>query len=72
MAAGGDGLRIARWRGAFPPGYRDANEPETAIKDIAEIEALGEGDAVGVEFLKGTERCAAGTALPPLSSVAMP
>jgi glutamate dehydrogenase len=51
--AGGDGLRIARWRGAFPPGYRDANEPEAAIKDIAEIEALAGSDAVGVEFLKG-------------------
>jgi glutamate dehydrogenase len=52
-AAGSDGLRIARWRGAFQPGYRDANEPEAAIKDIAEIEALAEGDAVGVEFLRG-------------------
>ena len=52
-AAGSDGMRIARWRGAFPPGYRDASEPENAIEDIAAIEALGEGDEVGVEFLRG-------------------
>ncbi len=53
-AAGSDGLRIARWRGAFPPGYRDASEPEHAIEDIAAIEALGEGNEVGVEFLRGS------------------
>ena len=57
-AAGSDGLRIARWRGAFPPGYRDASEPEHAIDDIAAIEALGEGDEVGVEFLRGSSDAA--------------
>ena len=53
LATKGPAERIARWRGAFPPGYRDASEPEHAIEDIAAIEALGEGDQVGVEFLRG-------------------
>jgi glutamate dehydrogenase len=53
-ATGGAEDRIARWRGAFLPGYRDANEPEHAIKDIEEIEALGD-DEVGVEFLQGND-----------------
>ncbi len=55
LASGATADRIARWRGAFPPGYRDENEPKAAIKDITEIEALGEGDAVGVEFLRGAD-----------------
>jgi glutamate dehydrogenase len=49
-SAGKEAKLIQRWRGAFPPGYRDATPPEAAIKDIGEIEALGESEGIGVEF----------------------
>ncbi|MGQ0486343.1 MAG: NAD-glutamate dehydrogenase [Hyphomicrobiales bacterium] len=52
LAKGSSADRVARWLGAFHPGYRDATEPDDAIKDIVEIEALGDSDEVGVEFLR--------------------
>jgi glutamate dehydrogenase len=51
MAKGADQARITRWRGAFPPGYRDGTDPHASLKDIEEIDALG-GDEIGVEFIK--------------------
>ena len=39
MAEGADQARIARWRGAFPPGYRDSTDPQASLKDIGEIDA---------------------------------
>ncbi|WP_162913972.1 NAD-glutamate dehydrogenase [Taklimakanibacter lacteus] len=46
--------RIARWLGAFPPGYRDTNDPQASLKDIEEIDALS-GEAIGVEFIRLAE-----------------
>lgn len=47
-----DQARITRWRGAFPPGYRDLTDPASSIKDIEEIDALAERDKIGVEFTR--------------------
>jgi glutamate dehydrogenase len=44
--------RIDRWRGAFPPGYRDENDPQASIKDIEEIDRLTGADRIGVEFVR--------------------
>ncbi|CAN5115464.1 NAD-glutamate dehydrogenase [soil metagenome] len=52
---GFDTGRIARWRGAFPPGYRDGLDPRASLRDIEKIEALGEGDRVGIEFVSAAE-----------------
>jgi glutamate dehydrogenase len=51
IARAADQARITRWRGAFPPGYRDSTDPEASLKDIDEIDALS-GDQVGVEFIR--------------------
>ncbi|MGE3875172.1 MAG: NAD-glutamate dehydrogenase, partial [Parvibaculaceae bacterium] len=51
VAKAADQGRITRWRGAFPPGYRDETDPEASLKDIEEIDALS-GDEIGVEFIK--------------------
>ena len=51
MAKGAEQARITRWRGAFPPGYRDGTDPQASLKDISEIDALS-GDEIGVEFIK--------------------
>ncbi|TMJ38497.1 MAG: NAD-glutamate dehydrogenase, partial [Alphaproteobacteria bacterium] len=50
-AKGTEQALIARWRGAFPPGYRDETDPEASLKDIEEIDALS-GDEIGVEFIR--------------------
>jgi glutamate dehydrogenase len=51
IAKGAGQALIARWRGAFPPGYRDSTDPQASLKDIEEIDALS-GDQIGVEFIK--------------------
>jgi glutamate dehydrogenase len=51
IAKGASQARITRWRGAFPPGYRDETDPQASLKDIEEIDALSD-DQIGVEFLK--------------------
>ncbi|MGE0005941.1 MAG: NAD-glutamate dehydrogenase [Parvibaculaceae bacterium] len=51
VAKGAGQARITRWRGAFPPGYRDSTDPEASLKDIEEIDALS-GDQIGVEFIR--------------------
>jgi len=40
----------AKWRGAFPAGYRDVTTPKQSLKDIAELEALPRDGSVSVEF----------------------
>ncbi|WP_162918521.1 NAD-glutamate dehydrogenase [Taklimakanibacter deserti] len=51
IAKGSGQALITRWRGAFPPGYRDSTDPQASLKDIEEIDALS-GDQIGVEFIK--------------------
>ena len=51
-ARGKDHAFIARWRGAFPSGYRDTIEPSQSIQDIIELDALREGGGIGVEFVR--------------------
>ncbi len=41
----------ARWRGAFPPGYRDRVEPGQSLKDIQALEALPRDGSIAVDFL---------------------
>ncbi|MGE3832832.1 MAG: NAD-glutamate dehydrogenase, partial [Parvibaculaceae bacterium] len=57
-AQGKDRGFIARWRGAFPPGYRDTIEPGQSIKDIIELDALHEGGGIGVEFVRLSDEAA--------------
>ncbi|MBK1868328.1 NAD-glutamate dehydrogenase [Aestuariivirga sp. YIM B02566] len=52
VAKGADQATIARWRGAFLPGYRDSTDPASSLKDIEEIDALAENESIGVEFIR--------------------
>ncbi|MFZ5675769.1 MAG: NAD-glutamate dehydrogenase [Pseudomonadota bacterium] len=52
VAQDADQATIARWRGAFPPGYRDSTDPTSSLKDIEEIDALAENESIGVEFIR--------------------
>ncbi|HEX7885933.1 MAG TPA: hypothetical protein VF474_08145 [Phenylobacterium sp.] len=39
---------VARYRDAFPAGYRDRFDAAQALADVAELEAFGEGQAIAV------------------------
>ena len=41
----------ARWRGAFPAGYRDRVRPLQSLDDIAALEALPQDGSIAVRFL---------------------
>ena len=43
----------AKWRQAFPAGYRERMSPRQSLKDITELEALAGSDRVAVEFSEG-------------------
>jgi glutamate dehydrogenase len=43
---------LARWQGAFPPGYRDQYDAAEALADIAVVDALGADEAVRVRAFR--------------------
>ena len=45
----------ARWRGAFPAGYRDNVAPAQSLKDIAVLAELSPDGDIAVEFLPGPQ-----------------
>jgi len=50
LAAEAAASTIERYRGAFSVGYQSAFTPGDSLQDIREIDGLGAGDAVAVEF----------------------
>jgi glutamate dehydrogenase len=50
MARSEFGSTAAKWRGAFPAGYRDRVTPGQSLEDIAELEALNGDGSVAVKF----------------------
>ncbi|ALL14866.1 NAD-glutamate dehydrogenase [Caulobacter henricii] len=54
-APGRVGSTLARYAGAFPPGYRDQYDAAEALADIEVIDALTEGEAVRVRAFRRPE-----------------
>ena len=50
-AGGALAAATARWRGAFPAGYRDRVAPAESLADIRALEALPRDGAIAVRFL---------------------
>ncbi|HEY7765408.1 MAG TPA: NAD-glutamate dehydrogenase domain-containing protein, partial [Aestuariivirgaceae bacterium] len=53
LARSGREAAAAKWRGAFPVGYRDRASPAQSLKDICALEALETKGGVAVEFGEG-------------------